>query len=67
MKYYQLTLPDARFSNEIAEQINRKYPDQAKVVDGKCLITEKYWAYCKHYVQKNCNIKQIEREDKNVS
>ena len=62
MKYYQLTLPaDADFANEVADRINKDYPEQAIIEQQSTFfvvkITGSYWEYCKDYVQKHCKIK----------
>jgi len=57
----QLTYRD-RFSDTVAEDINKDYPGQAIVKDGKCYITNEYWIMCKNYVLEKCNIPDISRE-----
>ena len=63
----RLTNPGTKeFAEQIADRINKDYPDQAKAVMNKkgfvCMITEKYSSYCKDYVLSKCKIKEEVRE-----
>lgn len=44
------------FPQEIANQINADFPDQAKVEDGRVWIKKEHYKKCKEYVQKHCRI-----------
>ena len=42
------------FSQGIADNINRDYPNSAIVENNLCYITNEYWQFCQDYVSANC-------------
>lgn len=56
---------DEDSAKEIAERINKDYPEQAEVRQSRLgfyvMITENYWDYCVQYVKDNCKIKPFRK------
>ena len=42
-----------KFSEEIADNINKDFPGSATVENNCCYIKDEYWESCKNYVQAN--------------
>ena len=43
-----------KFSQGVADNINKDYPGSAIVENNLCYITNEYWQYCQDYVSANC-------------
>ncbi len=56
-EWVSITHEDREFAYILAQQINKDYPDKAKVENDRCWITRQHKIYCENYVLNNCSFK----------